>query len=78
MEFTKSAALPASYRLLLDPDYTFTNAYGLRWNEQNETAYPSTFVIGKDGVIAFAKTSHEHGDRVPVADVLTALEHVRR
>jgi len=78
IEFTKSTPLPKSYRLLLDPDYTFTESYGLRWNEQNETAYPSTFVIGKNGVIAFAKTSHEHGDRVPVADVLTALEHVKR
>lgn len=78
VEFTKSSPLPSSYRVLLDPDYTFTNAYGLRWNAAGETAYPSTFVIGKDGVVAFSRTSHKHDDRVPVADVLTALGRLKR
>lgn len=72
-DFTKSAPLPPAYRVLLDPDYTFTQAYGLRWDAPGETAYPSTFIIDKRGIVTFARTSHVHGDRVPVAEVLTAL-----
>jgi peroxiredoxin len=77
VDFTKSTPLPAHYRLLLDPDYTFTNAYGLRWNAPQETAYPSTYVLRKGGVIVLARTSHEHGARVPVADVLSALRGIK-
>jgi peroxiredoxin len=77
-ELTKGAPLPAVYRVLLDPDYTFTQAYGLRWNAPNETAYPSTFVLDARGTVTFARTSHGHGDRVPVSDVLTALAQPAR
>jgi len=69
----KNRPLPASYRILLDPDYRFTRAYGLRWETPNETAYPSTFVVRKGGTITFARSSRAHGDRVPVAEVLKAL-----
>ena len=37
--------LPANVTLLIDPDCTFTNLYGLRWDAPRETAYPSTFLI---------------------------------
>ncbi len=30
---------------MLDPGFTFTNAYGLRWNAPHETAYPTTIVM---------------------------------
>ncbi|SRR5229473_1159349 len=71
--FTADRPLPGSFRILLDPDYTFTQAYGLRWDAPNETAYPSTFVLDRSGHVTFVRTSREHGDRVPVADVLAAL-----
>ncbi len=58
--FTDSRPLPANFRILLDPDYTFTNAYGLRWNAPKETAYPSTFVLDRKGTITFAEISREH------------------
>jgi peroxiredoxin len=76
--FTKATPLPSGYRVLLDPDYTFTRAWGLRWEAPGETAYPSTFVLDRRGTVIFARTSHSHGDRVPVADVLGALAHLRR
>ena len=60
--------------MVTDPDYAFINSYGLRWDEKNETAYPSTFVIGKDKIVRFAKISKTHGDRAKTADVLNALE----
>ena len=65
--------LPGNFRILVDPDYRFTQAYGLRWEAPKETAYPSTFVLDARGNVTFARTSRAHGDRVPVADVLTAL-----
>ncbi len=72
-EFVKGKDYPAHFQFLLDPDYTFANSYGLRWDAKNETAYPSTFVLDKDGKVLFAKVSKTHGDRAKVADVLGAL-----
>lgn len=72
-EFLKGATLPRGFQILLDPDYTFTNAYGLRWNAPNETAYPSTFVIEQDRVIRFAQVSKTHGGRARTSDILSAL-----
>jgi peroxiredoxin len=75
--FTGGKPMPAAFRILVDPDYTFTNAYGLRWNAPEETAYPSTFVLGADGKVAFAHISGEHGDRVSAEVALKALATVR-
>lgn len=77
-DFTGSEPLPANFRVLIDPGYVFTNAYGLRWDAPKETAYPATFVIGRDGTIRFANVSLEHGGRTPVAAVLKALDGVMR
>ena len=72
-EFVADKKLPVNFDLLLDPDYAFTNLYGLRWEAVGETAYPSTFVINPQGVISFAKISTSHGGRASAADVLRAL-----
>jgi thioredoxin-dependent peroxiredoxin len=71
--FTAGKDLPAHFTFLTDPNYVFTTAYGLRWDAPKETAYPSTFVLDARGRVVFAETSREHGGRVPVAAVLTAL-----
>ncbi|HZI33871.1 MAG TPA: peroxiredoxin family protein [Candidatus Binatia bacterium] len=62
------------YLYILDPDYTMVNAYGLRWDAPHETAYPSTFVVDKTGIVRFAKISHSHGDRSKAADVLSEVK----
>lgn len=72
-EFVRGKTLPANFDLVLDPDYAFTKLYGLRWNAENETAYPSTFVIDPSGKITFAKTSQTHKGRASAAEVLQAL-----
>jgi peroxiredoxin Q/BCP len=72
-EFVKGKDYPPHFTILLDPDYTFTNAYGLRWDAKNETAYPSTFVLDMKRKVKFAKVSTTHGDRTAVADVLKAI-----
>ncbi len=72
-EFVSGKTLPEGFHLLIDPDYAFTNAYALRWDAPNETAYPSTFVIGKDRKVLFSKISMTHGGRAAAEDVLKAL-----
>ena len=72
-EFVKGKDYPAHFQFLLDPDYSFTNAYGLRWDAKNETAYPSTFAMDTKRKLTFAKVSKSHGGRVAVADVLKAV-----
>ena len=71
--FTAGREMPGHFIFLTDPNYLFTNAYGLRWDAPKETAYPATFVLNRNGVVTFAKVSRVHGDRVPVGDVLAAL-----
>ena len=72
-EFVKGKDYPAHFRILLDPDYSFTTAYGLRWDDPNETAHPSTLVVDTNRRVRFAKVSTGHGDRAQVADVLESL-----
>ena len=64
---------PASADMLLDPGYTFTNLYGLRWEGPGETAYPSTFLIDPNGLVYFQKTARLHGGRTTVTEVLALL-----
>ncbi len=69
----KQPELPSNVVLVTDPDYSVTNLYGLRWDAPNETAYPSTFIVDKKGMITFEKISHTHGDRMSAQD---ALDHL--
>ncbi len=73
-EFLKqSQNLPPNFHLVIDPDYAVTNLYGLRWNAPSETAYPSTFVLNRKGIVTYRKISHEHGDRTTAAEILAQL-----
>lgn len=73
-EFLMGKALPPHFDLLLDPDYTFTNLYGLRWNAEGETAYPSAFVIDSRGTVRWSKISRTHGGRASSAELVEALK----
>lgn len=72
-DFLKDKDWPQDFLLVLDPDYSFTKAYGLRWDAPKETAYPSTFIIGQDNKVTFAHISKQHGNRVQADMVLKAL-----
>ena len=72
-EFRKSRELPANFRLLVDPDFAFSTAHGLRWDAPGETVYPATFVLDRAGVVRFARVSHEHGGRVAAKEVIEFL-----
>jgi peroxiredoxin len=73
----KENELPANLHLVIDPDYKFTNQYGLRWDAPKETAYPTTFLIDRHDVVFFRKISRAHGDRTTANDVLAELEHAK-
>ncbi len=73
-EFVASSPLPNGFRFVTDPDYTFTNVYGLRWDAPNETSYPSTFVIDRSSTVRFAQISNAHDGRAKASDVVAALK----
>jgi peroxiredoxin Q/BCP len=72
-EFAEGKALPANFELLLDPDYRFTNLYGLRWDAPGETAYPAAFILETDRSVRFAEISSSHGGRVTAAAIAEKL-----
>jgi peroxiredoxin len=72
-EFLADKKLPDNFDLVLDPGYEFTALYGLRWDAPHETAYPSTFLIDRQGAIFFSKIVKEHGGRTTAAEILDAL-----
>ena len=72
-EFAREKQFPDHFAFLLDPDYTFTQAYGLRWYARNETAYPSTFLLSKERKVLAGRVSTSHGGRVTANEVLQAL-----
>lgn len=72
-EFTANKDMPSNFRFLVDPDYVFTLAYGLRWDAPKETSYPSTFVIDKTSTVRFAQISKAHDGRAAATDVMKAL-----
>lgn len=73
-EFVQDKQWPKGFLLVTDPDYNFTESYGLRWNAKNETAYPSTFIVDRDNKVRFAHVSKEHGNRIDAAAALKALD----
>lgn len=75
-EFLQNTEWPKDFVFVTDPDFTMVNAYGLRWDARAETAYPSTFVIDRQGVVRFAKISGGHGDRSKASSILDAVKAV--
>lgn len=76
-EFLRDKSWPATFTYLIDPDYTFTHLFDLRWDAPKETAYPSTFIISRDRRVQFAHVSHKHGDRVSAPEALKALQELQ-
>lgn len=76
-EFAGGQALLANFTLLVDPDYAFTESYGLRWDADGETAYPTTLVIDKSGTIRYSLVSKSHGGRSKAVNVLRELDAVK-
>ena len=75
--FLADKDFPKSFLMLLDPGYTFTNLYGLRWDAPQETAYPSTFLIDQTGTVFFSKTVKSHSDRMGGRKFLTNFDRTK-
>ena len=76
-EFAIDQSLPANFSFVMDPDYTFTNAWNLRWDAGGETAYPSSFVIDRSGIVRYAKVSRSHGGRASTGELINAVKAAR-
>jgi thioredoxin-dependent peroxiredoxin len=69
----KQANLPSNVTLVTDPEYAMTKLYDLRWDAPSETAYPSTFIIDRKGMITFEKITHSHDDRSTARGILAEI-----
>jgi len=76
-EFLAGKDFPESFQMLLDPGYTFTNLYGLRWDEPRETAYPSTFLLDQRGIVFYAQSARLHSGRTTAAAILGYFKDLR-
>tara|TARA_R110002049_G_scaffold4601_4_gene31923 strand:- start:171817 stop:172380 length:564 start_codon:yes stop_codon:yes gene_type:complete len=72
-EFIGSRAVPDPIVMVRDPGMKMVNEWGLRWNAPRETAYPATYVIKKNGRIAWAKISDSHAGRSTTDEIVTEL-----
>jgi peroxiredoxin len=72
-QMTGSGQLPGNIHVVIDPDYQFTNQYGLRWDAPNQTAYPTTFVVSKGGMVFFVHTGRTSSDQTPAKDILAVI-----
>ncbi len=73
-EFVEDKTFPEHFSMLLDPDFTLTNLYGVRWKEGTQTAYPSTFLIDGTGKIIFEQVSEGVGGRTVGAEMAAKLK----
>lgn len=76
-EFLAGKTFPRNFRFVLDPNYVLTERYNVRWNAPQETAYPSTFVIDRSGVVRYALVSRTHAGRSTSDVVLAELGKFR-
>ena len=76
-EFAASRPFPPNFRFVLDPNYALTSSFGLRWDAPQETAYPSTFVIDRRGIVRYALVSRSHDGRATAATVIAELRKIK-
>ena len=72
-EFMGSRAVPDPLVMVRDPGMKMVTDWGLRWDAPRETAYPATFVIKKNGRIAWSKISDSHAGRTTADEIITQL-----
>lgn len=66
-------SLGLTFPLLSDPDLAVIRAYGVA-DESNEIAWPSEFIVDRDGTIRWRATAQSVGTRPSAADVLRAYD----
>lgn len=76
-QFIGSRAVREPLVLVRDPSMQMVDEWGLRWNAPRETAYPSTFVINKNGRVAWSKISESHAGRSTADEILRELKRLK-
>ncbi|TWU23482.1 Redoxin [Novipirellula galeiformis] len=71
--FLGSRRLPDPIVLVRDDAMAMVTQWGLRWHSPRETAYPATYVIDKNGRVAWSKVSSSHADRSTTEEIMKAL-----
>lgn len=77
-EFLGGKEPPAPITLVTDEDMKVVKQWNLRWEASGETAYPSTFVVDKGGVVRWAKVSKAHGGRSSAQEVIDAVKGLKK
>jgi len=72
-EFMGERTLPSPLVMVRDPEMKMIDECGLRWSAPRETAYPSAFVIDKNGLVKWSKVSDSHGGRASVQEIIEQL-----
>jgi peroxiredoxin len=72
-EFVGSRAMPSPIVMVRDPGMKMVTDWGLRWDAPRETAYPATYIIKKNGRIAWSKISTSHAGRTTADEIINEL-----
>ena len=72
-QFLGARTVPKPLVLVRDDDMKMVTEWGLRWDAPRETAYPATFVIDKNGRVAWQKVSKSHAGRTTTEQILAAV-----
>ena len=73
-EFMGKTTLPSPLVMVRDPGMKMVADWQLRWDAPRETAFPSTYVIDRDGKVRWSKVSDSHGGRASTEEILTELK----
>ena len=76
-EFIGSRAVPEPLVMVRDPGMKMVTQWGLRWDAPRETAYPATYVIKKNGRIAWSKISDSHAGRTTADEIINELRKLK-
>ena len=76
-QFIGSRAVPGPLVLVRDPGMEMVKSWGLRWDAPRETAYPASFVINKNGRVAWSKISESHAGRSTADEILKEFRKLR-
>jgi len=72
-EFKGSRRLPEPLVIVRDDGMEMVQQWGLRWNASNETAYPATYIVDRNGRVRWKTVSQSHAGRSSIEEILKEL-----
>lgn len=74
--FAGKRRLPEPMVIVRDDQMATVRKWGLRWDARNETAYPASYLIDRNGRIRWKQVSTSHAGRSTVEEILKALRNL--